>query len=133
MSYAETDDLAKRLGSAALELYDDITAEAALHLEAATAEIDAAIAVKHRLPVTAPAALPLLKALNITLAEELAWGNSGGSDIPESVKRRVENARKLLELFAEGKRLLPDSEPPETAVFITGDNPVFTGKDLAGY
>ena len=84
------------------------------------------------------AAIPLLKAWTVTLAEELAWSRSGKSELPKNVSDRAATVRKNLALIASGKMLLPAAVQDETSgggsvVGISGNTPVFGRDKMAGY
>lgn len=136
--YASCDDLNARIGvSEAAQIYPDIaTAEA--DLESASAEIDAALCMRYRVPVTAAAALPLLRDWCLTLAEERAYARIAGSEFGEKVKLRVERVRKLLDEIRAGTFQLPGN-PAESgsggggASSLAVDEPVFGRDKMRGF
>ena len=90
------------------------------------------------MPVESGAALPLLKAWTVTLAEELAWSRSGKSELPKNVTQRAETVRKNLTLIASGKMLLQAAAQDESSgggsvVGISGNAPVFGRDKMTGY
>jgi phage gp36-like protein len=144
MAYATAAELSSRLRRAYAALYGDdetgVVDESLMtaDLDAASAEIDGAIAARYAVPVTADGALALLKAWTLTLAEELAYSRSGGADLPEKVKAMTKNVREQLSRIADGKFRLP-ADPAEStggagsAVLIKRDRPVMTRKKLQGF
>lgn len=117
MSYATVADLQIRLSDVFGELYktlegESMTTEAGEDLAAASAEIDGAAGVRYVVPVTAEAALPLLKSWCLTLTEELAWARSGRIT-PESVTARCKVVRDYLSRLLEGKYSLAGASAPE--------------------
>lgn len=142
MSYATTDDLKERLQNYFSELYtdeDDVVdlALAAQDLVDAQSEVDASVAVRYAVPVTAAAAQPLLKNWTLTIAEQLAWRHNAQGTTPENVKDRVKEVRSQLERLAEGKLVIPgageSTTSPGGAVIISGAAPVFTREKMSGF
>ena len=141
--YAAIADLQLRLSDLYGNLYRklDGTAmaeEAQADLDAAEAEIDGLIGTRYAVPVESGAALPLLKAWTVTLAEELAWSRSGKSELPKNVTQRAETVRKNLTLIASGKMLLQAAAQDESSgggsvVGISGNDPVFGRDKMTGY
>lgn len=136
--YATCDDLNARIGvSEAAQIYPDI-ATAESDLESASAEIDAAVCVRYRVPVTASAALPLLRDWCLTLAEERAYARIAGSEFGEKVKLRVDRVRKLLDEIRAGTFQLPGN-PAESgsggggASCLAVDEPVFVREKMRGF
>lgn len=136
--YASCDDLNARIGvSEAAQIYPDI-ATAESDLESASAEIDAAVCVRYCVPVTAAAALPLLRDWCLTLAEERAYARIAGSEFGEKVKLRVERVRKLLDEIRAGTFQLPGN-PAESgsggggASCLAVDEPVFGREKMHGF
>lgn len=141
--YAAITDLQLRLSDLYENLYrkldgTEMTAEAQADLDAAEAEIDGIIGTRYAVPVQSGAALPLLKAWTVTLAEELAWSRSGKSEIPGNVRQRAETVRKNLSLISSGRMLLSAAVQDESSgggsvVGIAGNEPVFGRDKMAGY
>lgn len=141
--YAAITDLQLRLSDLYGNLYrkldgTEMTAEAQADLDAAEAEIDGIIGTRYAVPVQSGAALPLLKAWTVTLAEELAWSRSGKSEIPGNVRQRAETVRKNLSLISSGRMLLSAAVQDESSgggsvVGIAGNEPVFGRDKMAGY
>ena len=141
--YAAIADLQLRLSDLYENLYRKLdgtamTEEAQADLDAAEAEIDGLIGTRYAVPVESGAALPLLKAWTVTLAEELAWSRSGKSELPKNVVQRAETVRKNLSLVAAGKMLLAAAAQDESSgggsvVGIAGNDPVFGRDKMAGY
>ena len=141
--YAAIADLQLRLSDLYGNLYRKLdgtamTEEAQADLDAAEAEIDGLIGTRYAVPVQSGAALPLLKAWTVTLAEELAWSRSGKSELPKNVTQRAETVRKNLTLIASGKMLLQAAAQDESSgggsvVGISGNTPVFGRDKMAGY
>lgn len=141
--YAAIADLQLRLSDLYGNLYRKLdgtamTEEAQADLDAAEAEIDGLIGTRYAVPVESGAALPLLKAWTVTLAEELAWSRSGKSELPKNVTQRAETVRKNLTLIASGKMLLQAAAQDENSgggsvVGISGNTPVFGRDKMTGY
>ena len=141
--YAAIADLQLRLSDLYGNLYRKLdgtamTEEAQADLDAAEAEIDGLIGTRYAVPVESGAALPLLKAWTVTLAEELAWSRSGKSELPKNVTQRAETVRKNLTLIASGKMLLQAAAQDESSgggsvVGISGNTPVFGRDNMTGY
>ena len=141
--YAAIADLQLRLSDLYGNLYRKLdgtamTEEAQADLDAAEAEIDGLIGTRYAVPVESGAALPLLKAWTVTLAEELAWSRSGKSELPKNVTQRAETVRKNLTLIASGKMLLQAAAQDESSgggsvVGIAGNTPVFGRDKMTGY
>ena len=141
--YAAIADLQLRLSDLYENLYRKLdgtamTDEAQADLDAAEAEIDGLIGTRYAVPVESGAALPLLKAWTVTLAEELAWSRSGKSELPKNVTQRAETVRKNLTLIASGKMLLQAAAQDESSgggsvVGISGNDPVFGRDKMTGY
>ena len=141
--YAAISDLQLRLSDLYSNLYcrldgSAMNDEAQADLDAAEAEIDGIIGTRYAVPVESGAAIPLLKAWTVTLAEELAWSRSGKSELPKNVSDRAATVRKNLASIASGKMLLPAAVQDETSgggsvVGISGNTPVFGRDKMAGY
>ena len=141
--YAAIADLQLRLSDLYGNLYRKLdgtamTEEAQADLDAAEAEIDGLIGTRYAVPVQSGAALPLLKAWTVTLAEELAWSRSGKNELPKNVTQRAETVRKNLTLIASGKMLLQAAAQDESSgggsvVGISGNTPVFGRDKMTGY
>jgi phage gp36-like protein len=142
--YANTDDLKGRLKSFFDQLYADDEAaggvnleDAAEDIEAAEAEVDGAAGVRYTVPVTATAALPLLKNWTLTITEELAWRRSAQGASPENVKDRVKEVRRQLERLAKKEVVLQgageSSASSGGASIVSGDAPVFTREKMSGF
>ena len=141
--YAGIADLQLRLSDLYGNIYrrldgSAMTEEAQADLDAAEAEIDGIVGTRYAVPVESGAALPLLKAWAVTLAEELAWSRSGKGDLPKNVQTRAETVRANLRLIAAGKMLLPGASQNESSgggsvVAIAGNDPVFGRDRMEGY
>ena len=142
MSYATVSDLSRRLGRFFSELYLDSEGEvseewAAADVEDAEAEVDACLAARFAIPVTAEASLPLARSWTLAFAEELAWGRGGRDKIPDSVSARAKSAREQLAEVAKGVYSLPGaagrSESDGAAIFASSAEPVFTRDKMSGW
>lgn len=142
MPYATLGNLKSRLGRFFDELYIDSHGEpkedwAACDLEDAASEIDAALAVRYAVPVSATGSIPLCKAWNLALAEELAWSRGGRDTIPANVKERAKGMRDQLAQVAKGIYGLPGaagrSEAEGAAIDATAATPVFTRDKMSGW
>ena len=144
--YATTDDLKDRLKSFFDQLYADEEAEggvsledAAADLEAAQAEVDGSAGVRYTVPVTATAALPLVKNWTLTITEELAWRRSAQGTTPENVKDRVKEVRRQLERLAkrevvlQGAAELSGSASVGGCVIVSAETPLFTRSKMSGF
>ena len=141
--YASIAELKERLAGFYVELYRiDDTGLAADNLAGkdladAQAEVDASVGVRYVTPVSAPAALPLLKNWCLTLAEELAWSRGGRDSVPENVKDRVSNARKLLLRLAGGSLALEGAAERGSSAGGASEiiiaTPVFSRDQLKGW
>lgn len=135
--YATVEQLKTRLGNAYAEFYaDDV--EAAADLAAASAEIDGVMAARYIVPVTADAALAMLANWNLTLAEEMAWGDpDAGDKIPEKIARRIDRVRKLLDRVPDGDFTLPGATETTYGnggvALIDIAEPVFTRDKMRGF
>lgn len=134
--YAAVEDLAARLGTVFAATYGDDPAAAVSDIDSAAAEINGAIAARYRVPVTAPAALPLLKDWTLTLAEERTYSRCAGPDYSDKVKRRVDQVRKYLEMIrADQFRLQAEENRPAAGggvALVQSEPPVMTRDNLAG-
>jgi phage gp36-like protein len=142
MAYAVLADLQRRLGRFFDELYLDSEGDvsedwASADLEDSAAEIDAAIAARYAVPVSATGSLPLVKAWNLALAEELAWSRGGRDAIPANVKDRAKGMRDQLAQVAKGVYGLPGAagraEAEGAAIDATAATPVFTREKMSGW
>ena len=142
MAYATLGNLKSRLGRFFEELYIDSHGEpaedwAACDLEDSAAEIDAALAARYAVPVSATGSIPLVKAWNLALAEELAWSRGGRDTIPANVKERAKGMREQLAQDAKGVYGLPGAagraESAGAAIDATAATPVFTRDKLSGW
>lgn len=139
--YATAADLKQRIGDVFAGLYvaldgSSMTSEMAADLAAASAEIDGMIGMRYATPVTAAAALPLLKSWELTLAEEQAWVRSGTSDLTENLKNRLAYVRGLLEKIADGHMRLPgvaEAVATGSMLIAKADDPVFNRAKMEGY
>ena len=145
MSYATVDELRRRIGPAIFdEIYlsdgSDLSdkSDALSDLLAAAAEIDGAISVRYRLPVTGSVALSLLKDWCLTLAEERAYARPVGGEFTEKVTRRVDNVRKYLELIRLDQFKLSDA--PENVssnaakiALVRRDDAIFDRRKMDGF
>lgn len=135
--YATAEDLAARLGTVYPMIYGDDSAAAASDIDSAAAEINGAIAGRYRVPVTAAAALPLLKDWTLTLAEERTYSRSAGPDYSDKVKRRVDQVRKYLEMIRTDQFRLAAEENQSIAgggvAMVQSETLVFDRDSLAGF
>ena len=133
MGYASSTELRGRLKGA----FDQLYPASAADLAAASAEIDAALAGRYQVPVTAAEAQELLKSYALALAEELAWSRADCDRIPEAVAARAARVRAALDKFAGGSYLLAGAAEAAGgvggAVVVAGDEPVFTREKMSGY
>ena len=135
--YAARADFAARMGDLFAAIYDS-PADADEDLSDAQAEIDGCIGTRYLVPVTAPAAGPLLKSWTLTLAEERAYARSAGSTYSDKVKERVAQVRKYLEMVRTGEFVLPGAAENNSAggggiSLIAGDPPIFDRDGMEGY
>ncbi len=142
--YATAADLEKRLKREYAAIYADedtgVADETLVEedLGAAAAEIDGKVSVRYEIPVTNPGALALLKAWNLDLAAELAFGRTEGAVIPEKVKNRAETVRKNLDAIAKGDMKLSgaaaeSASGPGASAIIAVDEPEFTREKMQGF
>lgn len=141
--YATIDDFRRQLSDLFGDIYVDRNGatmewEMEQDLEAASTEIDATVGVRYQIPVTAVSALPMLRTCCVTLAEELAWSRSGRPDVPEHVKKRVDNTRRMLAKIAGGDMVLPGAAEAAvggagSAVIVDGPPPEFTRQKLGRF
>lgn len=136
MGYATTGDLITRFGSDELTQITDRNGGGAMDVEMvrralddAAAEIDSYLAVRYRLPLaTVP---PVLVRVACDIARYLLWEERAS----EEVRRRYEDARRLLESISKGAAdigLPPENVPQSSmAAANTGNPPVFT-RDMTG-
>jgi phage gp36-like protein len=141
--YATTQELKDRLKYAVDGLYsdesgivdDDLISD---DLIAASAMIDGSAAARYQTPITAEAALPLLRSWCLALAIELAYGRAASDELPKKVKGAADNVRTLLTRLESGSFKLPGA-PAETAngpgaaAIIEIDEPFFTSERMKGY
>ena len=145
-AYATIDELRQRIGASVFdEIYgEDFTpgrgglAIAAADLEAAAAEIDGAIALRYRLPVTGTRTLALLNDWCLTLAEERAFARPAGAAYTEKVKSRVEQVRKYLDMIRAETFRLPDAAENGSSgaagiALVKASKPVFDRDDMEGF
>jgi len=145
-AYATIDELRQRIGASVFdEIYGDSftpgrgdLAIAAADLEAAAAEIDGAIALRYRLPVTGTRTLALLKDWCLTLAEERAFARPAGAAYTEKVKTRVEQVRKYLDMIRAETFRLPDAAENGGSgaagiAVVHADPPVFGRSSMEGF
>ena len=135
--YASPADLQARLGGSIFgEIYSS-PQNAENDLAEAQAEIDGCLAKRYVTPVTAAAALPLLKGWCLTLCEERSYSRAAGSGYAEKVTSRVAQVRKYLADAASGVFLLPGAAENNSGSagisMIAGDEPMFTRDKLEGY
>ena len=142
MPYATLGNLKRRLGRFFDELYINahgMPAEdwAACDLDDASAEIDAALAARYAVPVSAEGSLPLVRMWNLALAEELAWSRGGRDAIPANVKERAKSMRDQMEQVAKGVYGLPGAagraEAAGAAICAQNAAPVFTRDKMSGW
>lgn len=130
MSYASLAALIERFGEGELIARTDRTgsgvieaAAVARALDDADAEIDAHLAARYALPL--PAVPPLLARVACDIARYRLWQD----DASEEVRRRYEDARRLLEAVAAGKVSLGlpvgDRPRPSLAAARSGQPPAF--------
>ena len=139
MAYATINELKVRLGQDYAGLYgtdetDDSAAQA--DLDAAAAEIDAAVGCRYETPVASGRAEALLRDWNLTLCEERARVRSAGDALPDKLKMRVAHVRGSLAKTASGELVLPgaaESARGQGFAAIACDEPVFTRETMRGY
>lgn len=139
MSYADYQEMIGRLGEKKyFSIYRDDHAGSSSDLAEASAEINAFLAKRYIVPVTAGNALILLKAWTLDLAEEKAYKRAGSSDIPEKVKAAAAVVRGNLKAVSAGSMILPadaaeNTNSPGGSVLVVGNSIVFARDDMAGY
>lgn len=143
MDYTTLADLEGRLKRYYAQLYKDSeTGEvdeqtATDDLTDAEAEVNASVAVRYSVPVTAATALPMLRSWTLTLAEELAWRHSAQGKTPDNVVTRVEAVRDALKALATGDKALPGAAESATsaggAAFVQCNTPEFTREKMEGF
>lgn len=136
--YGSGDEFKIRLGQDTVNgIYGTDSAPADADLATANAEVEAALAGRYAVPVTAPGARGLLKDWVLTLAVERAHLRDAAPELPKKVKDRVDEIRKQLALIAEGKFLLADaarvSDQVGGVVIAESNEPEFTREKLAGW
>ena len=139
MSYATVSDFTARLGSTFAAIYPDADGllAAGADLEAASAEIDGAVAYRYALPIAGTASLALLKDWTLTLAEERAYARCIGGDYAEKVKSRVAQVRTYLEMVRKDEFRLPGAAEKSasggTIALIQNETPVFGRNNMGGF
>ncbi len=137
MSYATVTDLKQRIPEDRFNAVYPDDASALVDIEIAEAEVNIHIQTRYQVPVTAVGLLPILKSWTLTLAEELLYSRNIQSDEYKKNQSRVENVRQSLLAVSEGRlRLAGATEAPSnapTAVFVKGDEPIFTSDNLRGF
>jgi len=142
--YADISQLRGRLKNSFDGIYDAVVAgsvttfpDAQADLEAANGQVDGYLAGRYLAPVTADAVLPLLQHYTLTLASELAYMRSAGSEMPKKIADAVKQVRADLQAIADGNKRLPGV--PETAVgqggasILSIEKPVFDQKSMEGF
>lgn len=139
MSYATAADLSLRFGEAELaQLADPLhtgepdAAVLALALADADAEIDGYLAARYQLP------LPSVPAVLVRVACDVARYRLWADRASDEVRRRYEDASKLLTNLSKGVVALglaeADTAPtPSLASFAAGSERVFGRNNTAGY
>lgn len=140
MSYASIEDLTERLGE---KKYTSIYREEHSRsdesdLAEAAAEIDAFLAKRYTVPVTAEGALILLRSWTLDLAEEKAYKRAGSSDLPEKVKAAAAIVRQNLKAVSAGTMILAadaaeNSSTPGGSALVVGNDVAFSRDQMAGY
>lgn len=142
VAYATVDDLIARFGEAELIQRTDRTLSGVMDaaiaqraLDDASAEMDGYLAARYQLPLpTTPA---LLARIACDIARYRLWEDMASDE----VRRRYEDARRLLEAISRGTVSLglPASLPPEQqpglslAAAKSGPAPVFGPDEMGGY
>lgn len=139
MAYATINELKVRLGQDYAGLYgnDEAGTNAAQSdLDAASAEIDAAVGCRYETPVVSAQAGALLRDWNLTLCEERARMRCAGDALPEKVKARIAHVRDSLAKTASGDLILPgaaENMRGQGFAAVACDEPVFTRETMKGY
>ena len=146
MSYATAEELRSRIGESVFEEIYSVSGQSDFSgrpgifddLESAGAEIDGAIASRYALPVTGARSLSLLKDWTLTLAEERTYARPAGGDLPEKIKRRVDQVRKYLDMIRSDEFRLPDAPEKNgssgsTIAIVQREEPVFTRRKMEGF
>lgn len=139
MAYATAEEFRDSLGESqykAIYRGDDPLADHDLNL--ASAEIDGYLAKRYAVPVTAEGALELLRDFAIGLAAPKAYFRTAHGDLPEKVKLRAEEIRRMLRDFSTGAALLaadalPQEEGPSGLISIVCDRKRFSRDSMKGY
>lgn len=139
MAYATAEDFRSSLGESqykAIYKGDDSLAEHDLLL--ASAEIDGYLAKRYTVPVTSAGAADLLRDFAIGLAAPKAYFRQASGDLPEKVKLRAEEIRKILRDFSTGTALLaadavPQQKGQSGLLDIVCDEKRFSRDTMRGY
>lgn len=142
MAYATAADMQARYGLDELVARTDRNATGAVDttvlnraLSDADAEIDGYLAARYRLPL--PTVPPMLARIACDIARYRLWEDMASDE----VRRRYEDARRLLEALSRGTvslglpASLPDSQKPglSMAAAKSGPAPVFSRDGTGGY
>lgn len=138
MAYATTEDFESSLGGQFQAIYRNNRELAAHDLTLASAEIDGYLAKRYTVPVTAAGAVDLLKDFAIGLAAPKAFFRAAGSAVPEKVRLRAEEIRKMLRDYSTGAALLaadtaPQEKGPSGSIRIVCERRRFSRGSLEGY
>jgi len=135
MAYATINELTVRLGQDYDGLYgNDGTAQA--DLDAAAAEIDAAVGCRYETPVVSVRSESLLRDWNLTLCEERARMRCAGEDLPEKIRQRIAQVRESLAKTASGELVLPgatENKRGQGFTTVACEEPVFSRETMKGY
>ena len=104
----------------------------------ASAEIDGYLAKRYTVPVTSAGAADLLRDFAIGLAAPKAYFRQASGDLPEKVKLRAEEIRKILRDFSTGAALLaadavPQQKGQSGLLDIVCDEKRFSRDTMRGY
>ena len=139
MAYATINDLKVRLGQDYTGLYgsgDSGDAAAQADLDAAAAEIDAAVGCRYETPVASEHAAALLRDWNLTLCEERSRVRCAGDTLPGKIGMRIAHVRESLAKTASGELILPgaaENMRGQGFATVACDEPVFTRDTMKGY
>ena len=139
MAYATTGEFSSSLGEGQYKaIYNGDVSLAEHDLALASAEIDGYLAKRYTVPVTAAGAVDLLKDFAIGLAAPKAFFRAAGSAVPEKVKLRAEEIRKMLRDYSTGAALLaadaaPQEKGPSGLLDIVCDEKRFSRGTMRGY
>jgi len=125
----------------ALYNHDGVVAEDEIgaDIDEAEGEVDAYLAVRYSVPVTAGAHAALLRGWTRKIWQYLAWLRSPGQKVPESVEAAYKATIEKLEKVAAGELSLGGATAATEATAMSDyvvrsqETPVMTRDDLAGF